>query len=218
MTRRRRHSCRRFRRFCRHRWRRHAQLVRERVFLLRLCINQLLIMHWRARKPLLSMHVVLRPTHWYRVMAYKKYAVIIAFLSVALTLASSASSGTLGGSRAARGGKSASTHSTFHPLAAQSQQRHRGRNRGAFWPTAGGFFYGPSNGKPNVDITPPISGDIHYTYTYEPLWDAAHRYPPVVSPSETIAVRVYAPGCPTQTVTVPMGDGKEQTINIVRCY
>jgi hypothetical protein len=150
-------------------------------------------------------------------MAYKKYAAIIASLSVALTLASSASNGTFGGSRAGHGGKSASTHSTFHPLVAQSQQRHRGRSRGTL-PTAGGFFYGPSNGGPNADVAPPISGDIHYAYTYEPLWDAAHRYPPAVSRSEPIAVRAYAPGCPTQTVTVPMRDGKEQTINIVRCY
>src|SRR5664280_784056 len=60
-----------------------------------------------------------------------------------------------------------------------------------------------------------VSGYFHYTYTYDVPWDAVHRYPPVVSPSEPV-VRPYVPGCPAQTVTVPMGDGKEQTVTIVR--
>ncbi len=88
----------------------------------------------------------------------------------------------------------------------------------------GGSFFGPWGGGPNVDITQTIPGNIHYTYTYEPLWDAAHRYQPVVSPSETVVIppeviaRPFVPGCPAQSVTVPSGDGKEQTISIVRCF
>ena len=154
---------------------------------------------------------------WCCDMTYKKYLLTISSLGLALTLASSASSGTIGSSGGARGGKSASTHSTFQRSVANTLQRRRESNTG-FWPTGSGFFYGSSNSEPKADVAPSISGDVHYSYTYEPLWDAAHRYPPAVSPSEPIVVRSYAPGCPTQTVTIPMGDGKEQSINIVRCY
>ena len=150
-------------------------------------------------------------------MAYKMYAVFIASLGVALTVASSESFGRSG---AANAGRSASTHSTSHPSIARSQHRH-GRNTGAFWTAAGGFFYNPPNGEPNVDITQPQSGDVHYTCTYDIPWDWAHRCPPFVSPSERPSapvVRPDVPGCPAQTVTVPMGDGKEQTVSIVRCY
>lgn len=55
---------------------------------------------------------------------------------------------------------------------------------------------------------------MHYTYTYDVPWDWAHRYPPAVIPSE----RAYVPECPEQTVTVAGKGGKEQTVNIIRCY
>ena len=32
------------------------------------------------------------------------------------------------------------------------------------------------------------------------------------------AVSPYVPGCHGQNVTVPGADGKDQTVNIVRCY
>jgi hypothetical protein len=64
------------------------------------------------------------------------------------------------------------------------------------------------------------SGDFHHTYTYEPPWDAAHLYWPGISGPKPIArvTKPYVPGCATQTVTVPLGDGRDQTVNIVRCF
>ena len=176
-------------------------------------------MHWRARKPRLSVNWNAAQTYeLVCAMAYKVYAAFIASLGVALTLASSESFGRSG---AANAGRSASTHSTSHRSVARSLHHHHGRNTGAFWPAAGGFFYNPPNGEPELDITQPQSGDVHYTCTYDIPWDWAHRCPPFVSSSEPPSapvVRPYVPGCPAQTVTVPMGDGKEQTVSIVRCY
>jgi hypothetical protein len=175
-------------------------------------------MRWRAQKPQRSVHWTAAQTYeLVCAMAYKMYAAFIASLGVALTLASSESFGRSG---AASGGKSALTHSTSHPSIARSQHHH-GRNTGAFWSAAGGFFYNPPTGEPKVDVTQPQSGDVHYKCTYDIPWDWAHRCPPFVSPSEPSSapvVRPYVSGCPAQTVTVPMGDGKEQTVSIVRCY
>ena len=85
---------------------------------------------------------------------------------------------------------------------------------GPFLPGAGGFFYDPSTGEPVVEVPPPASNDIHYTYTYDVPWDWAHRYPPAVVPSD----RPYVSSCPAETVTVRGHDGREQTINVMRCY
>src|SRR5271169_4348314 len=172
-------------------------------------------MRWRARKPPLSVSWTAAQTDELMCpMAYKMYAAFIASLGVALTLASSESFGRSG---AANAGRSAATHSTSHRSVARSLHHYHGRNTGAFWPAAGGFFYNLPNGESKVDITQPQSGEIHHTCTDDIPWDWAHRCPPFVSSSEppsTPAVRPYVPGCPAQTVTVPMGDGKEQTVNI----
>jgi hypothetical protein len=98
----------------------------------------------------------------------------------------------------------------FRPSTAQLLRHHRRNNAGAFWPADGGS-YGP-NGEPLGEGTPPSSGDARYSYDIP--WDWAHRYPPVVTPSE----RPYVPSCPTETASFPGRDGKEQTVNITRCY
>ena len=49
------------------------------------------------------------------------------------------------------------------------------RNIPTLGPAAGGSFYGPGNGEQSM------SGDIHYRYTDEPLWDAVHQYPEVIN-------------------------------------
>lgn len=100
------------------------------------------------------------------------------------------------------------------PSLAPSLRHHRVNRARAFLPAAGGFFYEPSVGQVPVDIAEPASRDVHYTYTYDVPWDWAHRYPPAVIPSE----RAYVPECPEQTVTVAGKGGKEQTVNIIRCY
>jgi hypothetical protein len=144
-----------------------------------------------------------------RAMTRRMYGALVASLGVvALMLAANetfARSGT-----AARGGFT-STHSNSHPLVARSHRHHRRNNAAAFWP--GDFFYG-SNGEPMADVTQPTSGDIHTTYTYDVPWDWTHRFPPAVTPS----VRPYVLSCPAETVTVAGRDGKEQTVNIMRCY
>jgi hypothetical protein len=66
-----------------------------------------------------------------------------------------------------------------------------------------------------------MSGDFHYTFKNEVPWDWAHSLPPNffgAAPADSPAPEVsYAPGCRTQTVTAPGTDGKDQTINMVRC-
>ena len=153
---------------------------------------------------------------------YKVYAPLIMSLSVALTLASNQAFGRSG---AAHAGISASTRSTFHPSVfhpsvTRSPFHHNGRNIGNFFPVAGDFFWGPSNGQPNVEVTQPMSGDINYTYKFDVPWDWAHRYPPgfFASPPKLPSPPVaYVPGCPAQTVTVLGADGKDQTVTVVRC-
>jgi hypothetical protein len=93
-----------------------------------------------------------------------------------------------------------------------------------FWPAAAGLYYGPANGKSEVDVSEPVLAGSRDTCTYDIPWDWVHRCPPfagspepVVAPVAPLVVIPRVTGCPAQTVTVPMGDGKEQTITIVRC-
>ena len=83
-----------------------------------------------------------------------------------------------------------------------------------FWPGVDAFDYGTPSGEPLVDTTPPPSGDVHYTYKYDVPWDWAHRYPPAVTPSD----RPYVSSCPEETTTFPGRDGKDRTVNVMRCY
>ena len=154
-------------------------------------------------------------------MMTKVYAAFVTSFGVALALASNQAFGQLAG----HGGSSASTHSTFHPSFNRSPHHRIGRNVGPFFPAAGGLFWGSSNGLPSVEVAPPISGavsgDFTYTFKNDVPWDWAHRFPPnffgpVADPPP--APRISIPsGCPTQAVTVPGTDGKDQTINMVRC-
>jgi hypothetical protein len=151
---------------------------------------------------------------------YKVCAAFTMSLSVALTLASNQAFGQSG---PAQGGRSASMHSTSHPSVTRLPHHRIGRNVGAFFPTTGGFFLGPSNGVPNVEVAQPmgpVSGDFNYTYKNDFPWDWAHRYPPSLfaTPFEPTPPPVsYRPGCATQTVMVPGADGKDQPINMIRC-
>jgi hypothetical protein len=139
------------------------------------------------------------------------YGAVIASLSaVALIIAADQALARAGAG--ARGG-SASAHAVSNPSFARSFRNTRRNHVGGFWP-GGGFFYEPSNGEPIAGAAQPVSGDIHYTYTYDVPWDWAHRYPPAVAPSD----RPYVPSCGAETVTVPGRDGGERTINVVRCY
>ena len=159
-----------------------------------------------------------------RAMMFKMYSGLIMSFSVALTLVSNplVSNQAFGGSGAAHGGAFASTHPTFRPSAARLRNHHHHRRN--FFPAVDGVFWGPWDGQPNVELgqppSGPTSGDINYTYKLDIPWDWAHRFPPgffgssAQSSSPPVA---YVPGCSTQTVTVPGADGKDQTVNMVRC-
>jgi hypothetical protein len=139
------------------------------------------------------------------------YGAFIASLSlVALMLATNE---TFARSGAAQRRGFTSTHSISNLSVAHSLRHHSRNNAGTFWPTEGSF-YGPSNGEPVADVAQPTLGDTHYTYTQDVPWDWAHRYPPSVTPSD----RPYVPSCPTETVTFPGHGGKDQTVNVTRCY
>jgi hypothetical protein len=146
------------------------------------------------------------------------WTAFIASLTLALTLAPNASFGRAGG---AAGGKYATAHAASHPSAVRAKihsnfsllRDHRQRNAGwGLWPTAGSFYginqgMQPSNIEPGAEVVQSISQ--HITYTYDVPWDAVHRYPPAIK---------YASGCRSQTVIVPRGYSKKQSVNIVRCY
>jgi hypothetical protein len=150
----------------------------------------------------------------WRAMMRQVCATFIASLSVAFILASNQAFGQL--RAAAPNGSPPSTHSSGHHGAL-----HHRRNIGTFFPAVGGFFGGPFNGQPNVnlDVRQTITDGI-YTCTYDIPWDWVHRCPPSffasppVPPPPPVAFR---PGCSGQTVTVPGADGKDQTVNMLRC-
>lgn len=155
-----------------------------------------------------------------RAMTNKAYMAFVTSLSVTMALASHQA---FGGPTAAPSGSSASAHSGARPSIGRSPH-HNGRNTGAFFPSAGGWFWwpsGPSNSQPNVDVRQIITGGPSYTCTLDIPGDWAHRCPPSLfaSPPEPPPPPPvpYELGCPAQAVTVPGGDGKDQTINIVRC-
>lgn len=145
-------------------------------------------------------------------MTHRMYRTLIASLSVAALML--AVNEAFARPAAAHNGGFTASHSISHLRAAQALRHHRGNNAGTFWPAVGGFYDEPSNGEPTVDVTQPTSDDMHHRYTYDVPWDWAHRYPPAVIPSE----RPYVPSCPAETVTVPGRDGREQTVNVMRCY
>jgi len=141
----------------------------------------------------------------------------IASLSVTMALVSNQA---VGGPSAPPAGSSASDArgSVARPL------HHDGRNTRACFPSTGGWFWWPSgssNRQPNIDVRQTITGGPSYTCTLDIPGDWAHRCPPSLfaSPPEPLPPPPvpYELGCPAQTVTVPGSDGKDQTINIVRC-
>jgi hypothetical protein len=146
-------------------------------------------------------------------MTYRMYGALIASLGVvALVLAPNE---TFARSGAAFRGGVTPAHSFSHASAAQLFRHHHRRNNAAFfWPGVEDYGYGSPGGEPLVGGTQPTSGDIRYTTTYDVPWDWAHRYPPIVAPSD----RPYVSTCPAETVTIPGHDGSEQTVNIMRCY
>ena len=148
-------------------------------------------------------------------MAYRMYLTLIASVSAAaLMLASSETS--------ARSGVAVGGFSAARPIANASAApwfRHRARhNSGNYWLGAGGYYDGPSNGGRFADFMPDVtqssSREIRYTYTEDVPWDWAHRFPPMVAPSD----RPYVSSCSTEPVKVPDGNGDERIINITRCY
>ena len=142
---------------------------------------------------------------------YGAFAASVGVLALALS-SDAAAAGSSGGPRAAFAAARPGFAGSF---------RHFHRNGGfrgnggafTFWPGDGDYGYAPQ-GAPPVGALPPVSNDVHYTYTYDVPWDWAHRLPPMVAPSD----RPYVPGCHAEEVTVPGRDGADRTVNVTRCY
>jgi hypothetical protein len=145
-----------------------------------------------------------------RVMTYRVYPALIAFLSAIAVLLAATETFARSGSASHRA--FASARSGSHSPFARPPFHHRRNNTGTVWPAVEDGFYGPSGVEPTTDVTQPSPGDVHYTYDIP--WDWAHRYPPIVTPSE----RAYVPSCPTAVVTVPGRDGRSQTVNVTQCF
>ena len=184
-------------------------------------------MHWRAQnaRPRMREMLLCNLRMSGLAMVHKVHTTFLMSLGVALTLASNQAFG-----QAVLGGRPTFTHSNFHHPFVHNRPNFRPlvnhrlnrRNFGSFFP--GGFFFGPSNGPFASEVaqpfSEPVTGDFHYTYKYDVPWDWAHRYPPsfFASPPGLPAPPVnYQPGCAAQTITVPGGDGKDQSISMVRC-
>ncbi|MGH6716874.1 MAG: hypothetical protein ACREDC_11865 [Bradyrhizobium sp.] len=108
------------------------------------------------------------------------------------------------------GSPTAATHPTVHPHFAHRFAHHRRFAGGTFWPGDYGYSYGQTYDQAPVQVAPSLPTDFHYTYTYDVPWDWAHRYPPMVVPSD----HAYVTSCPTQVVRV----GGGRTVNVIRCY
>jgi hypothetical protein len=106
----------------------------------------------------------------------------------------------------------ASTHHAAHRAAARFFHHHRKTQAAVVWGDEG-FFYGPTGGAV-LDVTPSVAGAGTYTNTNDIPWDWAHRYPPLVAPSQ----RPYVATCGAETVTVPDGHGGSGQVNVIRCY
>jgi hypothetical protein len=146
-----------------------------------------------------------------RAMMYRVSGALVASLSVAAVVL--APNPAFAGSATPHGGSFASTHAASHARGIRPFRNHRG---GAiYWPGFDDSFdYGTPSGEPLVGGAQPPSGDLRYTYTQDYPWDWAHRYPPSVVPSD----RPYVSSCPEETKTFSGADGKDQTVNIIRCY
>lgn len=183
---------------------------------LRLSLNQLLILRLRPKGPdLACMGLLFANPELVRAMAYGMYGALIASLGVAAVIL--APNETFADPVATYTGGSVSARPAFRPPTGRPLPRHRGHNARTFWPAgAAGYFYEPPYAEPGVNVAPPASGDIRYTYTYDVPWDWSHRYPPAVAPSD----RPYVQECTKQTVKVPRREGSEETVsvNITRCY
>jgi len=136
-------------------------------------------------------------------------ALVASLSAAALVLAANEVS-----ARTGTGSRGLSSHSISHRSAAQSFRHHRRNDLGIYWPAVGDYYDGASGVQPMVDATQPAPGDLQYTNTYAVPWDWAHRFPPVAVPSE----RPYVSSCPTEAVTVTGRGGKEQIVNITRCF
>ena len=115
-------------------------------------------------------------------MTYRMYGTFIAALSVVVLVL--AASETFAEPGVARAGGSAAQRPAFPRSVGRSLHHHHRGMRG-FFPTAGGYFDGPSYDEPMVDARPPrTSDDIRYTCVYDIPWDYVHRCPQVVAPRE----------------------------------
>ena len=148
-------------------------------------------------------------------MTHKMHGALIASLGLlALSFAADESFARSGTAPATAAPPAAHARGPAVRAAAPLLRHHRRGNRiGAFWP-AGAGYYDPPIGAAPLDLAQPESRDQRYTYTYDVPWDWAHRYPPAVIPSD----RWDLTECPEQTVTVAGKGGREQTVNIMRCY
>lgn len=105
---------------------------------------------------------------------------------------------------------SAPAHPTVHSHVGHRFTHHRRVAGPTFWPGGYGYYYGPVYDEAPVEVTRSVPTHFHYTYTYDVPWDWAHRYPPMVVPSN----HPYVTSCPTQVVSV----GGGRTVNVTRCY
>lgn len=158
-------------------------------------------------------------------MDNKVYVALMMSFGVALAFSSNQAFGESGATH-----RSARTHSTFHPTVTLSLDHHRGRHTAAHhrgrhhrWrpigTAVGGVFFGPANKEPEVVVTEPqLPSESPYTCSLDIPWDFVHRCPSPPEPrSEPNVIQSVSPGCPAQHVKVPTGDGKEQSVTIVRC-
>ena len=137
-------------------------------------------------------------------MKSKMYAAVIASLGAVALL------GPAGETFAASG--ASSHHSSSHRSAAHFFRHHR-RTQAAVVFGDDGSFFGPT-GQAVFDGPQGVPGGVASSNTNDIPWDWAHRYPPIVAPSQ----RPYVSSCAAETVTVPDGRGGNGQVNIMRCY
>lgn len=129
--------------------------------------------------------------------------------------------GSVGGSGFA--GRPAAFGSRFHPPALRPQARLQPHQPGFGGPLRHRFGYGflPLTGYGGGFYAPGYAPDYVEPYVEQPAEGEPETTGAIPSPGPVRGgfgpVIVYRPGCQTQTVTVPSGEGGDRSINIVRC-
>jgi hypothetical protein len=157
-------------------------------------------------------------------------AALIAVFSLGLMLVPNETFGRSGGvsGRSSSGFHSSTMRVPIHPLSPNASYLQHRRQFGVGFPLIGsGGVYSYGTYPEPSDVTQ-YNPSVYVIQSNPPPTEIKQDRPPSYANPEIVTggsvlgyvnqvVVVYHPGCSSETVTVPWDDGKEHSVNIVRC-